>query len=151
VILATILAVRRKRTMSERYIDVFFYGLFMDAELLQSKGVDAANIRRARLPGYELRIGARATLVQKPGACAYGILVGLTHAQIAQLYSESSVAAYRPEPVQAELADGSSVAALCFNLVEPPPATDRNPEYAAKLRALAEKLQLPADYIAGIR
>lgn len=136
--------------MSERHIDVFFYGLFMDADLLRSKGVNAVNVRRARVPGFELRIGARATLVQKPGASAYGILMGLTHEQIERLYSESSVAAYRPEPVLAEVAGGSTIAALCFNLVEPPQETDRNPEYAGKLRELAQKLQLPDEYIARI-
>lgn len=45
--------------MSERHMDVFFYGLFMDADLLRSRGVNAIKFRRARVPGSELRIGAR--------------------------------------------------------------------------------------------
>lgn len=56
--------------MATRRIDVFFYGLFMDAELLRSKGAFPVNIRRAGVPGFELRIGERATLLRDPEACA---------------------------------------------------------------------------------
>lgn len=71
----------------------------------------------------------------------------LTHDEIEKLYSDSSVRAYRPEAVQTELQDGSRVPALCFNLVESPDPGEANPEYAAKLRALATRLRLPIDYI----
>ena len=47
--------------MSARSIDVFFYGLFMDTELLRAKGVDPVNVRSACIPGFALRIGQRAT------------------------------------------------------------------------------------------
>jgi hypothetical protein len=43
--------------MSARRIDVFFYGLFMDADLLRSKGVHPENVRQACAPGFALRIG----------------------------------------------------------------------------------------------
>ena len=75
----------------------------------------------------------------------------LTHAEIDELYSEATVRVYRPEAVIAELADGAQVPALCFNLVEPPSPADRNPEYAAKLRSLAIRLELPGDYVAAIQ
>ena len=41
---------------------VFFYGLFMDADVLRQKGVDPRGFRLARVEGYGLRIGERATL-----------------------------------------------------------------------------------------
>jgi hypothetical protein len=81
-----------------RRIDVFFYGLFMDEELLRSKDVSPANLRRARVSGYTLRIGNRATLVAAPGAAAYGVVMELTHDEIEGLYSEPSVRCYRAEP-----------------------------------------------------
>ena len=40
--------------------------------------------------------------------------------------------------------------ALCFNLVTPPSPGEKNPGYAANLRELAGRLQLPADYVASI-
>jgi hypothetical protein len=38
------------------------------------------------------------------------------------------------------LASGGVVAALCYNLRQPPSPTERNPEYAVKLRAVSEKV-----------
>jgi hypothetical protein len=137
--------------MTSRRIEVFFYGLFMDADLSRKQGVNPANIRPASIPGFALRIGLRATLIRVPTAVAYGILMELTHGEVEQLYSDSTVRVYRPEAVLCELKDGSHVPALCFNLLEPPRAEEANSEYAAKLRALATRLGLPSDYIDRIR
>jgi hypothetical protein len=52
--------------MDERRVDVFFYGLFMDAQLLDAKGVRPADIRPAAVPGFAVRIGVGATLVPAP-------------------------------------------------------------------------------------
>ena len=38
-----------------------------------------------------------------------------------------------------------------YNLPQPPAASERNPEYADKLRAVARKVGLPAEYLASIR
>lgn len=137
--------------MVSRRIDVFFYGLFMDADLLRTKGAQPVNIRPASLSGFALRIGQRATLLPSRDARAHGILMQLTHPEIEQLYSEASVRAYRPEAVLAELNDGSRIPALCFNLLEPPSPQEANSEYAAKLRDLARRLGLPSDYVASIQ
>jgi len=134
-----------------RRIEVFFYGLFMDADLLRTKGVEPVKIRPACAPGFALRIGQRATLLRNPDARAYGILMELTHDEIDQLYSEASVCAYRPEAVLCELGDGSRVPALCFNLIVPPSPEEANSEYAAKLRDLARRLGLPSDYVESIQ
>lgn len=137
--------------MDARRIDVFFYGLFMDVELLRTKGAHPTNIRGASVPGFALWIGQRATLLRNPNGIAHGILMELTHAEIDQLYSEPSVRAYRPEAVLCELKDGSRIPALCFNLLEPPRPEEANAEYAAKLRDLAARLGLPCDYVASIQ
>lgn len=75
----------------------------MDADVLRAKGVEPVKIRPACVPGFALRIGQRATLVRNPDASAYGILMELTHDEIARVYSEASVCAYRPEAVLCEL------------------------------------------------
>ena len=137
--------------MASRRIEVFFYGLFMDADLLRTKGVNPGNIRPASVSGFALRIGQRATLLRNPNGLAHGILMELTHAEVEQLYSESSVRAYRPEAVLCKLNDGSLIPALCFNLPEPPRPEEANSEYAAKLRGLATRLGLPSDYVDSIQ
>jgi hypothetical protein len=137
--------------MMNRHLDVFLYGLFMDAGALHGKGLHPINVRQASVSGMSLRLGDRATLIPDPGACVYGMLMGLSHAELDQLYAEPSVRAYRPEAVIAKLADGSCVPALCFNLPVPPEADRTNPEYAEKLQAVARRLGLPKNYVASIR
>jgi len=137
--------------MQSRLIDVFFYGLFMDAESLTQKGFHPVNGRQALVSGMALHIGRRATLMPDPTRCAHGVVFGLSHDEIDRLYAEPSVAAYRPEAVIAELADRSRIAALCFNLPPSNEAEPSNPEYAEKLRIVANRLGLPADYVASIR
>jgi Gamma-glutamyl cyclotransferase, AIG2-like len=134
-----------------RRIDVFFYGLFMDEALLREKGVNPVNRRMAFVENFCLVIGARATLVPRPGQSVHGVLFSLKHAEVDALYSEASVSAYRPEAVSAQLEDGSVVAALSFNLPVPPPVTERNPQYASKLRELAGRIGLPPGYVSSIR
>jgi len=75
----------------------------------------------------------------------------LTHEEVEKLYSEDSVRAYRPEAILVELDDGSRIPALTFNLVESPHANERNSEYAAKLRELARRLDLPTGYVNAIQ
>ena len=133
-----------------RKIDVFFYGLFMDERLLREKGCSEANLRPAHLPGFTLHIGNRATLVPSQSGIVFGLIGSLSHAELDNLYSDPSVQDYRPEPVLAYLNDDEPLAALCFNLVEPPSLAEQNADYAKKLRALAESLNFPADYIASI-
>jgi hypothetical protein len=132
-------------------VDIFFYGLFMDANALREKGLDPINIRPANVKGMALRLGDRATLVPDPAGCVHGMLMTLAHAELDRLYAEPSVSAYRPEPLIAELADGSTVPALCFNLPTPPQIHRTNPEYAIRLQAVARRMGLPEDYVERIR
>ena len=137
--------------MDQRRLDVFFYGLFMDHQLLDGKGIRPVDIRLAAVPGFVLRIGTRAALVPTPAGEVHGVLMKLSHTDIEKLYSEPSVQAYRPEPVLAVARNGATVAALCYNLPEPPSPDERNAEYASKLRSLAQRIGLPNDYVASIR
>ena len=137
--------------MQERLFDVFFYGLFMDEQLLRNKGARPADVRHAAVRGFTLRIGVRAALVPDPARTVHGVVMKLSHSDVERLYSETGVAAYKPEAVLATLNDGGTVAALCFNLPQAPSPTERNAEYAAKLRALAERIGLPGAYVGSIQ
>jgi hypothetical protein len=134
-----------------RRIEVFFYGLFMDHHLLREKGVDPRNRRVAVVKDFSLIIGDRASLVPASGREVHGVLCSLTHRELDALYSEASVSLYRPEAVAAHLADGSIIPALCFNLPVPPSREERNPQYASKLRELADRIGLPPSYVATIQ
>jgi hypothetical protein len=136
--------------MSDRRIDAFFYGLFMDLDILREGGVAPVNPRRAYVDNFELRIGQRATLLPSGGARAYGMLFALTHSELEQLYAAPGLEQYRPEAVLAQPLEGMPVPALCYNLREAPRPHERNPEYAARLQRALKKLGFPQDYVASV-
>ena len=135
---------------SERRIDAFFYGLFMDESILRQSGVTPVNPRRAYVDDFALRIGQRATLVPHTGARAFGMLLALTHAGLQSLYSAPGLEHYRPEAVLAQQLEGPSVPALCYNLREAPHPDERNPDYARRLQGVLRNLGFPREYIESI-
>ena len=136
--------------MSDRRIDAFFYGLFMDADVLRESGVAPTNPRRAYVEDFALRIGHRATLVPSVGSRAYGMLFALTHSEVERLYTAPGLEHYRPEAVLARPLEGTPAPALCFNLREAPSPHERNPEYAARLQRALSKLDFPQQYVAAV-
>jgi hypothetical protein len=136
--------------MSDRRIDTFFYGLFMDNDILRESKLIPVNTRRAYVDDFALRIGQRATLLPSVGGRAYGMLVALTHSELDQLYSAPGLDQYRPEAVLAQALEGEASPALCYNLREAPRPHERNPEYAARLRGILSKLDFPPEYVASI-
>jgi len=130
--------------------DVFFYGLFMDAAVLEAKGISRTTGGR---PGvvrdWALRIGRRATLIPDPGRAVHGVVTSLPLPDLDRLYAEAGVRMSRPVAVLVE-ARGAVAPALAYVLPEPPAPEERDPEYAATLRALAERLGLPAEYTRSI-
>jgi hypothetical protein len=136
--------------MSDRRIDAFFYGLFMDVDVLRESGVAPLDPRRAYVDGFALRLGRRATLLPLDGARAYGMIFALTHAELERLYTAPGLEQYRPEAVLAQPLEGAPAPALCYNLREAPQPHERNPEYAARLQRALSKLGFPQDYVASI-
>ena len=137
--------------MGPRQIDGFFYGLFMDVQVLRQAGTNPSNVRRAYVAGFSLRIGQRATLVPSPGSRAYGMLIALTHTELERLYGAPGLELYRPEAVIAHSLEGETIPALCYNLVQAPEPHERNPEYVKRLRETLENLGFPTEYIASVK
>jgi hypothetical protein len=126
---------------------VFFYGLYMDTSLLESMGLRPRQIGAARLDGFQLRIGERATLVPAPGRSAYGFMIDLSEGEVAELYSRPEVRGYIPESVTVVLLDDSSEhRAVCYVLQSEEPNSGADAQYAASLAALVARLGLPTAY-----
>jgi hypothetical protein len=117
--------------------------------VLEAKGVSTPGARPGVVRDWALRIGHRATLVPEPGRAVHGVLMSMLLLDLDRLYAEPSVRMYRPVAVPVEV-HGTIVPALAYVLPEPPAQEERNPEYAAKLRELAERLELPAEYTQSI-
>ena len=136
--------------MTDRRIDGFFYGLFMDDDVLREYNVLAEDPRRGYVDGYALRIGRRAALVPVSGARAYGMVFALTHDELERLYSAPGLEQYRPEAVLAHLMEGEVLPALCYNLREAPASNESNAGYATRLRAALARLGFPSDYVSSV-
>jgi hypothetical protein len=136
--------------VTDRRIEVFFYGLFMDPEVLAGRDIAAPRPRRARADGYGLRIGRRATLVPALGEHAYGMVYALTQAELDRLYGQPGLEAYRPETITVRDLDGPSVAAVCYNLAAAPGPDEANVAYARELRDVLLRLGFPRDYATNV-
>jgi Gamma-glutamyl cyclotransferase, AIG2-like len=136
--------------VTERKVNVFFYGLFMDMDLLQQRGLAPSNPQVACLDGYDIESRDRATLILNAAERVYGMVTGLTHEEIGTLYAEPSVLDYRPEAVLVTLEDDRQVPALCYNL---PNVTGsrRNTAYAVRLLEVAKTLAFPGEYLDKLR
>lgn len=130
---------------------IFFYGLFMDPELLRVQGLHPALAGPAELPGFRIHIGDRASLIPSAGATSYGMLIDLGDDEAAALYSAPDVSDYVPERVDAILLEDRGVhPAWCYNLPADALGAGANPEYAERLSALVVELGFPAAYASEI-
>jgi len=130
-------------------MEVFFYGLFMDKDILIKNGISPSNPRKGYLNNYTLKIGNRASLIQCKKEKAYGIIMTINDEEIIKLYAEESVADYIPEKVEAVTETNEYLTATCYNL-PPELLTGTNELYAKSLYELAKRLNFPIEYLSRI-
>jgi hypothetical protein len=128
---------------------VFFYGLFMDKDLLVDKGLHPSDSRIAYVVGYGLRIGERATLENSVSERAFGSIMQLHNEELELLYSEKSVADYIPEKIAAIDSKGHSLDVISY-ILPMENVSGSNSKYAKSLSLAARKIGLPIEYVAEI-
>lgn len=132
----------------------FFYGGYMDPEVLGAAGASPENCGAGYVAGFELTVGPLANLEEKKDARAYGLLAQLSHKDLEKLYGGDPVALkgapYLPEAVLVHTDDGRVVPAMTYIC---PGLSGERPDqaYIARLVGAAEKLHLPANYLAVIQ
>jgi len=131
-------------------MEVFFYGLFMDANILSEKGIKPSNPRTGYLNDYALKIGNRASLIPCKNEKSYGIVMTVDEDAIHYLYAEASVADYIPEEVTIITNSNESITATCYNLPSEL-LTGTNELYALSLYKLAKQKGFPDDYLEKIK
>src|SRR5262245_50361695 len=114
--------------MAEATVWTFFYGSFINLDVLKQAGYVPERFEVARLSGFDIHIGPLANLVRSDRHCIYGIVATATHAELHRLYSQDWVGTYLPEAVLVETAGGQWRTALCYiaPAAEPRPAA---PDY----------------------
>lgn len=127
-----------------RLIQVYFYGLYLDPEVLRGKGVEPRSARPGLVTGRVLRIGRQATLLRSVGGQACGVVYSMTHDELERLYA--GLADYRVEPVLVWTLDGDVVPALCCTLLQPPGDWEGNAAYTRDLREAMVRAGLPGPF-----
>ena len=129
---------------------IFFYGLFMDENLLKKKGLNPSKPTVGYLNGYSLEIGERATLFKSDNEFTYGTIMNITEEEISNLYSDASVTDYVPEKVMITTLDNENVEAVVYNL-QLEKLKGKNSEYAKSLLKVAQNYGFPNSYLDKIR
>ena len=127
---------------NERLIEIFFYGLYMDDNILRERGIVSRNKRIGAIMGYRLRIGDNSTLMRDRDAVAYGIVCSLKHEEIHQLYVGCGLDHYVPEAVMVKIED-QYIPTLCYVLMDPPLEDETNEAYYQKLAPCMEQYGMP--------
>jgi hypothetical protein len=132
--------------MTEPIVWVFFYGSFINLDVLKQSGYVPEQFEVACLRGFDIRIAPLANVVRSDEHAVYGIVATATHGDLQRLYSQSWVGSYLPEAVVVETGDGKSRPALCYIAPEmdgKPPAND----YVDRILGPARRHGFPAWYI----
>jgi hypothetical protein len=136
--------------MNEHLEDAFFYGLYMDVELLRSLGTKPQEPTVARLPDHRLDLRGSVKALPERGKSVWGVISKLSRTELESLYSGAATSSYRPVDLVAITLAGVEVPVRCYN--QPvDPAAELNITYLEKLLGVCRKLGFPADYLAELQ
>ena len=100
--------------MGDRDPLVFFYGSFINLNVLKEYDIEPDSVDVVTLKGFDISVAPLATLVPNAERSVFGILVRIPHEKLERLYGGDWVKAYVPEAVLVESSKGESVPALCW-------------------------------------
>ena len=98
-------------------VATFFYGSYMNLDVLREVDVVPECSEVARLSGYDIQIRPRANLVRSDRDCVYGIVAAATHNELKRLYAHAEHIlgeVYLPEAVLVEIPGRGFMPALCY-------------------------------------
>jgi hypothetical protein len=135
--------------LSETLIWTFFYGSYINSNVLGEVDFAPRSSEVARLSGFDIRIAPLANLTPSDEGVVYGLLASGTHPELARLYAHAEHVLggiYLPRAVLAERLDGSYRPALCYiasEMAESPP----DPAYVERIVTPGRRLGFPTWYI----
>lgn len=135
--------------MTESKVWVFFYGSYMNRDVLKEVDLAPEQWEVARVGGFDIVIQPRANLIRSDRHCVYGILASATHAELNRLYAHAKDVlgeTYLPEAVLAQTTSGEWRSALCYIA----PSMDEGPaakDYVERILKAARDYSFPGWYI----
>jgi hypothetical protein len=127
----------------------FFYGSYMNLDVLQEVELVPGQVEVARLSGFDILIRPLANLVRSDQHCVYGILATATHAELTRLYAHAHDVlggTYLPEAVLTQTRAGVWRPALCYiaPMMTPTPAAN---DYVDRIVKPAREHGFPDWYV----
>ena len=132
--------------MSEPRVSTFFYGSFINLDVLAEVDYVPSQYEVAHLDGYDIRIQPLANIVRSDNDRVYGIVALATHVQLERLYRQEWVGVYLPHPTLVTTEDDNSRPALSYiapSMAAEPPADD----YVDRIVGPARRHGFPQWYI----
>jgi len=135
--------------MTEPKVWTFFYGSYMNFEVLKEVSFIPARWEVAKLSGFDIRIQPRANLVRSERDCVYGIVATATPQELSRLYAHAKNVLgeiYLPEAVLVETLEGKWKPVLCYIC----PAMESHPaanDYLDRIVGPANALGFPQWYV----
>ena len=133
----------------EKSVRVFFYGSYINPDVLAEAKLFPSQLEVARLEGFQIVIRPLANLDRSDRHSVHGVLTCATHAELARLYEHASQVlggVYLPEAVLVVPDSGPPTAALCYisQTLKPAPASN---EYIDRIVTPARRYGFPAGYV----
>lgn len=103
--------------MTEPEIWTFFYGSFINLDVLKELDYTPRKYEVARLSGYDITIRPIANLVKSEQHTVFGIVATGTHTELSRLYDHAENilgGRYLPEAVLVQTVAGHWISALCY-------------------------------------
>ena len=138
--------------MAEATVWTFFYGSFINLDVLKKVGLVHERYEVARLSGFDICIQPLANLVRSDQHCVYGIVALATHEELRRLYDYAQNhlgGTYLPEPVLVETLHGKCRAAFCYIALSMAACAPSN-DYIDRIGGPARQYGFPAWYIARL-
>ena len=135
--------------MPESTVWTFFYGSYMNFDVLKEVNLVPPKWEVAKLHGFDIRIQPRANLIRSNQHGVYGIIAAATHQELDRLYAHAKDALgeiYLPEAVLVETLEGKWKPALCYICPEMQPRPAAN-DYLNRILKPARELGFPEWYV----
>jgi hypothetical protein len=127
----------------------FFYGSYMNLDVLREVQLRPQAVEVATLPGYDIRIAPLANLVASDGHIVYGILATASHDELRRLYRHAEHVLggiYLPQAVLPRSVHGSFRPALCY-IAPDLPHRQAETAYVQRILTAARHFSFPEWYV----
>ena len=132
---------------------VFFYGSYMNFDVLKEVDLEPEEWEVARAPGFDIHIGPRANLIRSDEHIVWGINATATHAELSRLYGDHAKGVlgetYLPEAILTYSPDGRFRAAMTYICPGMAPGPVES-AYVERIAGPARKHRFPEPYIRRI-